>query len=216
MKSLQRVVLIILACTVGLPSGGIGQPTQASVRASLGLRIGYPFFVNDWNKVRYLPDVNLFKGQFTFGGDLEFPITDRLGLAIDGGYQPLDGGDWETYASARGDTLSVNASFGYVGIVLKPHIWTEGPDALQVEVGPVMLFRSGNETLNGVRFTYDFFNSVKYGGEGGIEYDRKFSEGIAASLRFAGIVVPSGIEYADGETRTVIALPITLGVRFYF
>ena len=51
---------------------------------------------------------------------------------------------------------------------------------------------------------------------GGIKYDRMLSEYMAASLSFAGIFVPSGISYADGESRTVIALPLTLGLRFYF
>jgi len=100
--------------------------------------------------------------------------------------------------------------------LIRPYLKVGGPDILRLELGPVMLCPSGSENFNGINYNYDFFSSVKFGGMGGIKYDRMLSEYMAASLSFAGIFVPSGISYADGESRTVIALPLTLGLRFYF
>jgi hypothetical protein len=197
-------------------AGVLGQTDQGSVRNSLGLRGGYPVSAGDWNKVRYLPDVNMFKPGFMFGGDLEFRLSDRLNLALEGGYESLDGGDWETYTRATGDTLSVGASFGYASVLLRPCLKSGGPDILRVEIGPVVMFPSGHETFDGRTYNDDFFGSIKVGGEGGIEYDRMIGENLAASLSVAGIVVPSGIAYADGESRAVIAVPVTLGLRFYY
>ena len=216
MKNGTKLFLTILACIIGLVSGVSGQSKDDSARNSIGVRIGYSLSAGDWNKSRVAPDVSLFKGSFTFGGDLEFRLSERLTLAIDGGYGPLNGSDWETYTAGTGDTVSVSASIGYAGILLRPYLKISGPDLIRLQVGPVMLFASGHETVNGRTYNDDFFRSVKFGGEGGIEYDRMLGDNVAASLNVAAIVIPSGVEYADGESRTVIALPVTLGVRFYY
>ena len=216
MTNITKTFLIILICTLTFSLTSLAQPQQDSARTSLGLHAGYAFSEGDWSKSRVVPDVNLFKGRFTFGGDLEFRLSNRLSLAVDGGYEQLDGSEWEEYVRAHGDTLNVSASFGYIGVLIQPYLKVGGPDILRLEVGPVILFPSGSEKFNGINYNYDFFSSVKFGGMGGIEYDRMLSDYMAASLKVVGIFIPSGISYADGESRTVIALPVTLGLRFYF
>ncbi|MBI1805061.1 MAG: hypothetical protein HY033_08885 [Ignavibacteriae bacterium] len=214
-----KLFLIGLVGTLVVSSGVSSQTIADSDRNSLGLRIGYSFSMGDWTKVRKvpsLPEVNLFKEQITFGADLEFRLSDRLTLSLDGGYEQLDGSEWEAYTRTTGDTVSVTASFGYAGILLRPYLKISKPDIIRVEVGLVMLFASGNEITDGRLYNYDFFGSVRFGGEGGIEYDRMLGDNIAASLRVAGIFVPSGVEYGEGESRAVIALPVTLGIRFYY
>src|SRR5437867_2914958 len=119
MSHLIRLFLTGLAGTLIVSSAVTSQTSPDSARSSLGLRIGYSFSAGDWTKARKippLPEVNLFKQGITFGADLEFRLSNRLTLAIDGGYEPLDGSDWEAYTRTTGDSVSVTASFGYAGI----------------------------------------------------------------------------------------------------
>ena len=74
----------------------------------------------------------------------------------------------------------------------------------------------GKEVLNGVRYNYDFFNSIKFGGEPGLEYKHMLGENSADTTRFDVIGVPSGIAYPDGENRTLVGLSLTVGLRFFF
>jgi hypothetical protein len=211
-----KCLLVMLFCAVSVPSMLSGQSETASARSSFGLRFGYGLFSGDWNKVRFAPDVSMFKGGFTLGGDFDVRLGDRLTLGFDGGYEPLNGSDWEAYALSKGDAVDVNASLAYGGILVRPYLIAGERDFLRMEFGPVLLFASGSETFGGRTYNYDFFSSVKLGGQGGIEYDRRVADNIGVSLRFAGLVSPSGVSYADGETRTMIALPLTMGVRFFF
>jgi hypothetical protein len=65
-------------------------------------------------------------------------------------------------------------------------------------------------------FEYDFFSTTRIGGEGGVEFERLLGGDFALTVRLSVIVVPSGVSYADGETRTLISLPATAGVRMFF
>jgi hypothetical protein len=117
---------------------------------------------------------------------------------------------------AKGQYLSVSASLAHGGILLKPYLEASAQDMLSIELGGVALFGNGTETYQGTTYQYDFLKSFHVGFEAGIEYDRMISGKVALTIRGGGIFVPGGIGYADGEDRTVISLPITLGIRILF
>ena len=214
MSCLMKPLFALLILAILIPAGASGQAIDSSRRSSIGLRIGYLFTAGEWNSVRYAPEIRFLKGGFSVGADFEIPLTDKLSLAIDGGYQPLDGSDWEAYARSRGDEVAISAAFVYLGVLLRPYLKAGGPDIFWCEFGPAVLFPGGEERFNGAFYTYDFFNSTRFGGEGAVAYGRMLSDQVAVSLRIAGMVIPSGISYADGESRTLIAFPLTLGLRF--
>ena len=184
--------------------------------SSFGLRGGFPVFFGDWNKARTAPDVSRFESGFTGSGDFDIQLSDRFTLGLEIGYQPMSGSDWEKYSATQGDTVKVVASYAYTGLLLRPCIWAGGRDFVRLEAGPILFIPSGSETQFGVSYPYDFFNTVRIGGKGGVEYGRVLVEGLALTFSGSLIVVPSGVSYTDGTVRTVVSLPLTLGARVYF
>jgi hypothetical protein len=201
-------------CALLTSPGVYSQTDDMAAKNSLALRCGYSWLQGDWTNNRVAPAVKFFEGNVTFEADLEFRLSDRLSLGVQGGYTGLDMSDWQNYASSRGGPISASSSMTYGGIMLRPHLKVSKPDIIKMEFGPVALFASGKESVGGRFYNYDFFKSMKVGAQGGIEYLRLLNENFGISLKASGIVVPSGVEYADGETRTVTLLPITLGIRF--
>lgn len=214
MSQTMKLFLRGLLCTL-LSSPGIhGQTNDLTRRNSLALRCGYSWLQGDWTYNRVAPAVKFFKGAVAFEADLEFGLTERMAIALQGGYVGLDMSDWQNYASSRSGAMSASASMAYGGVLLRPHLKVSEPDIITMEIGPAALFASGKESVGGRFYNYDFFKSIKVGVQGGMEYLRILNESLGLSLKVSGIVVPSGVEYADGESRTVTVLPITLGIRF--
>ncbi len=214
MRCTVRFYAFSVACALIIAMDAMAQSNTESAQNSIGIRGGYSWPMGDWSDQRTAPGVRLFKGSVMFDADMEFSLSDRVSLALNGGYSGLDASDWENYAKSRGDNVSVSASLAYVGLLLRAHVKVSKLDIIAIDIGPVVLFESASETFGIRSYEYDFFHSVRFGVQGGIEYDRCVSESVAVTLRLAGIVAPSGMKYADGESRTVIALPVTAGLRF--
>jgi len=216
MSNTGTLMLLTFVCTLAAPPGLLGQTDNESARSSVGLRGGYAWTPGEWADSRVAQGVAIFGGGLSFGGDIEFRLSTKLTLALDGGYTIFDGSDWEAYAESKGDHLSVTASMFYAAVLLRPHVKVTGSDRLRLELGPVVVFPDGKETFGGKTYAYDFYGTTRFGGMGGIEYQRLLNEDIAATVRASVIIVPSGVKYADGESRTLIALPVTIGIRFFF
>ena len=215
MFTFVRCSLIGLICLVTAP-GVLGQDTTQGAASSLGIRGGVSWPLGDWAKSRVDPSVNFFTVGLAFDADLEVAIGKRWTLAFNGGYASLNGSDWEDYVASKGEQVTVSAHAVHFAILLRPHVWLRGPDILRIEFGPALLLASGSETYLMRAYTYDFLKSSTFGVRGGIEYTRLLTDFIGVSLNTAVMVFPSGIQYVDGETRTVISLPVTVGVRFLF
>ncbi|HUI66144.1 MAG TPA: hypothetical protein VL126_14970 [Bacteroidota bacterium] len=213
MNRIRLTGAVILTIILFVPSRGHSQDAQELTSNSFGLRIGYTFSEGDWSKSRVAPNIVQFRGGLTLGADLEFALSKGLAIVLDGGYEQLDGSDWANYVRSKGEYLSVNAWFAHGGLLLKPYLIATPQDMLGLELGGVALFGNGSETYQGVVYQYDFLKSFHVGFEAGIEYDRRISEKVAVTIRGGGIFVPGGVGYADGEDRTVISLPVTLGIR---
>jgi hypothetical protein len=126
----------------------------------------------------------------------------------------LGTGDWETYSRARGDNVRSSARVLLVGVLLKPYLMRTFPDVLKLGFGVGNAFASGHETFRGFSYDYDFLK----GGFvfiGGVEYDRYFADKYAIVAR-ACAVIGEGLEYADGEGRLMITIPVTVGFRIAF
>jgi hypothetical protein len=79
-----------------------------------------------------------------------------------------------------------------------------------------VFFLNGQETFKGITYDYDFLTGIRIGIIGGLEYEHFLSESFAFSIRASCFIVPSGIHYADGLNNTIIAMPITAGLRVFF
>jgi hypothetical protein len=103
----------------------------------------------------------------------------------------------------------------YFSVLLRPYLRNTAPDLIMLDIGPLILLARGSEKIDARTFDYDFFGTVRWGGQGALEYCRCLGQSFGVSLRLAGIVVPSAIQYADGESRTLVAFPVTIGVRLF-
>ncbi len=182
----------------------------------MGLRAGYSLPLGDWRKNRVAPSVTLFGAGLSLGGDIDVRLSDRLSLAFTGGYASLNGSAWEEYATARGSNVKVSAWIGHAGVLLKPYLKSNGRDLVSLAIGPVLFFGGGNETVGTAVYEYDFLGSVTFGGLGALEYDRMMWDNLALTVNVSALVVPSGLDYADGLSRSVVALPISVGLRVIF
>ncbi len=211
MKLLVLPVVVLLALTPG-----VGQEKPAGVSGSFGVRGGMSFPLGEWMASPSNASVDMFGSGYSFEADLDFAIGSSWTLGFAFGYMNLDGSAWEDYVSRQGEKLDVSAHDISIAVLLRPHLIATYPDFLRLEFGPAGLFASGEETYQGTTFQYDFLNDFSLGFQGGVEYTRYISDVIGLSAHAAFIVFPTGIEYLNGEKRTVMALPVTLGFRFMF
>ena len=215
MLKMFRNFLACAALSLVLVTSGIGQTPDEFPSSSMGIHIGYGLTLGDWNKHRFAADVDQFGGSILFGGDLEIKTSDKVGLAISGGYAKLDVSKWEDFAMARGDHVSASASVSYVGLLLRPYLKSSKPDIIKLELGAGLVFAKGKETFGRFSYDYDFLQSTSVGILVGVEYDRFLSDNLALAARITSMIVPSGIEYVDGKNQTVIIMPVTVGMRFH-
>lgn len=211
-KSLTGAILFLILST----SSGWCQATDELPGSSLGLDVGYFFPFGNWVNHRFASGVNQFQSGLTFRGDLNFKVGRKFALAITGGYMNFDETDWEEYARNMGDQISTSSSAAYIGLLLKPHLMISQPDIIVLEFGAGVFFLNGQETFEGMTYDYDFLKGTRIGIIGGLEYERFLSESFALSVRASCLIVLTGIHYADGLEHTIIALPITAGVRVFF
>ena len=213
---MYRVIKVSLLTSSLVLAGTIpalAQTDERPVGSAIGVRVGYAWTPGDWSHNRVAPAVAFLGGSVSFGGEIEIRVSDRMSIALDGGYLSLDGGDWVRYAAARGEIVRVSASIGNIGILLKPYLLSTGTDQLALELGVAATFASGQETVGSVTYDYDFFGSFRFGGLAGLEYARWIGERIAVTGRIAGVYVPSGVQYADGLNEAITLLPVTIGLR---
>jgi hypothetical protein len=212
---LRGTILLAITCFTLLPCSGVSQVSEdPGVRSSIGFRIGYGLPIGDWAKSRVAPTVQMFGSGFTFGGDITIRLGQSWGLVLGGGHSILNASQWEDYANSKGDMVTVSASMTDFSISLRPYLKTTAPDLLSFEFGVVGMFPNGEEVVDGEIYSYDFFSDFHLGGQFALEYDRLVSEKVAFTARAGVIVVPDGLNYSDGQARTIIYVPLTVGIRF--
>ena len=191
-----------------------GQEPEPAVRSSMSFHAGYLWPTGGWTDHRFA-GVAFFQSGPVFGGELAFRLSDRFALALNGGYSKLDQGDWQAYARSRGSDLTSSASLAYLSALLRPYLKNDAPDLITLDIGPLILFGRGSEKFATHTFDYDFFGSVRWGGQGAIQYCRCLTRSFGVTVRLAVIVVPSALQYADGDSRTLVAFPVTVGVQLF-
>ncbi len=215
MSTLKNIMLSGLA-SLFLAFAAHAQGTSDSAFTSFGISGGISMPIGDWAKSRVAPSVNFFGMGMAFQADLELRIGRRWTLALAGGYTDLSGSDWEDYVASKGENVTVSAYSVHFAVLLRPHILLTRPNILRIELGPALLLASGGETYQGRAYTYDFLKESAFGVRAGLEYTRLLTDDIGVTAQAGVIVFPSGIEYVDGMTRTILSLPVTIGIRFLF
>jgi hypothetical protein len=186
----------------------------AGADASFGIGAGYFFPFGDWTKHRFA-GVDQFGGGIAVDMDFEWRVVPRLGLAMNAGYVRLGVGEWEDYAAAQGDDVDASAQMLNFGILVKPYLWFNDRQSLKLDLGLGVFFPDGKETFDDITYDYDFLKT-KLGVSIGLEFDHSFNRNVALQIKASCVLVPSGVEYADGLSYTITGAPITVGLRYYF
>lgn len=212
MKTQTTAVIIAVSLAVILLVAG---PVSAGkTEVSIGLGAGYFFPFGDWKAHRYA-EIDQFGGSLAIQGDFEIRFTRRFGMALAVGYFNLDTSKWENYAALWGDDIDASAQIVYIGLQFKPHMWEDSRHTLALILGLNYCFPSGRETFQSTIYNYDFMK-IKFGYQIGIELDRYLSSNVAITVSVSGLIIPNGIEYADGLSYTVMGVPVTAGIRYRF
>jgi len=204
---LTGLALAALLCAA-LPSGSV------AAEYSIGIGAGYFMPLGDWKAHRYA-GVDQFTGHIAFQGDFEIRWSRLLAFAINSCYAHLGTGEWSDYAASLGDPIDASAYIFCVGIMWKPHLWEDRYNALSLLVGFNYSEPSGQETFENITYDYDFMKA-KFGYQLGLEFERDITPSAALMVSISGLIIPSGVEYADGLKYTITGMPLTAGVRFRF
>ncbi len=217
MQSLLRIFLVATAVSLVASVTAYSQiRVNTDTRSSLGFRAGYGFTGGDWTKSRVAPIIQQFGSGVSFEGDLSIPLAPRWALMLGGGYTYLDGSKWEQFAYLKGDAVTMSASITQLSLLMRPYLFSSPAENLSFEFGLVGTFENGSEVVDGQYYEYDFFNSFRIGGQVALEYDKLLSQDFAFTLRAGAVVIPNGLNYADGESRTITYFPVTAGIRVLF
>ncbi|MDH4071445.1 MAG: hypothetical protein OEV30_13600 [Ignavibacteria bacterium] len=180
---------------------------------SIGIRAGYGWGIGDWTRHRYAP-VDHLKPTLTYGGDLEIPLSYKVGLGLSVDYTRLDTGAWEEYAASQESFVKASASLINAGISIRPYLRRKAPSYVKLEIGAFLSFGSGQE-VSEYSYQYDFLGSPCFGMLLGLEYEYLLSSAISFTIKGAFVFIPSGVSYADKYHRDILTAPVTGGFRIY-
>jgi hypothetical protein len=212
-----RLLLAVPCLSLILTGSGWAQDSvNTGLKTSIGLRLGYGIPTGDWATSRVAPEIQMFTGGITYGGDITIRVAEHWALVFGASHSVLSGSNWESYTREKGDVVSVSATLSDVSISLRPFLMITPTDQISLEFGAAGLFAGGNEVVDGQRYEYDFFSTFRFGFQGAVQYDRLLSNAVAITIRGGGVIAPGGMNYADGESRTILIFPICAGFRFMF
>lgn len=207
-----KYLLTLTALSLVMPQNGMAQAERKFPYLMLGFDAGYFQPLGAWTAHRYAKGVDLFRGSVAFNGDLELAIP-NFGIALRAGYTNLGLGEWEDYATTKGDKIEASASIIHFGVLLRPYLKMSKPHVIKLEFGLMYSMLQGDERFDNRHFEYDFLKSG-LGFVAGTGYDRYLNSTTALTFRVGGVIMPTGVRYADGEQHVLSGLPITLGIRF--
>jgi len=202
----------LLALLLAVPSA---HAQARGLRTSVGLRAGYSMPLGDWGKSPVVPSIDMIGGSHAIEIDCDFALGERWSLAVEGGYAAVNGSAWEDYAAQCGEELRISGSLMHCAVLLRPQLLMIGRSLLRLELGPALLFASGEEVFDGERYPYDFLGGMSFGGKAGLEYVHLVAENIGLSLRGAVLVFPSATDPASSPAGTITMVPLSAGLRIF-
>ena len=188
---------------------------EGGLRTSVGLRAGYSMPLGDWGKSPVVPSIDMIGGSIAVEVDFDVAFGERWSLAVEGGYAAVNGSAWEDYAAQCGEELRISGSLMHCAVLLRPQLLMIGRSLLRLELGPALLFASGEEVFDGERYPYDFLGGMSFGGKAGLEYVYLVAENIGLSLRGAVLVFPSATDPASSPAGTITMVPLSAGLRIF-
>jgi len=190
------------------------QSSGDALGSSVGLRVGYFSPLGDWAQSPVAPSVHLVGGGVAVELDFDFALGERWTLGLEGGYADLNGSAWEEYAARFGDRLEISGTFIHAAVLLRPQLLASAPNILRLEIGPAVLFASGEELFEGRTYPYDFLGGTSLGVQGGLEYIRLITESMALSVKVSGLYFPGASQHASATGKAITFVPVTAGLRF--
>lgn len=199
--------LMLVSAQIAVAENG-GRTTVVGVDLGLGVPLG------DWKNHRFAENVTQFGIGIGGAMSVEGRFWDWGGLEIGGGIINLSTSDWEDFVRAQGENINTSAYLYYFNLLLKIYPLNQKPNIIKTRLGFGIVGAGANESYQGESYDYDFLK-VQGGLFVGVEYVRFLNDVLAISLNTSLLVAFEGIKYADGEDKTIIALPVFLGLRFH-
>jgi hypothetical protein len=185
-------------------------------RWSAGMYGGYAFSTGSWKKHLYAPGVNQFNTDLSLAFSFSYKASPNLGIDFRTIYLRLNTSDWKNYVRLQGDRFDAQASCWVTPITLSFAVFQDSRNFASILGGIGLAFSGGNETFNRINYEYDFLHGVDFVFITGLDYNLILKPPIAFSMQGTLILIPSGVHYINQDPRTIIAFPITAGLRFYF
>jgi len=187
-----------------------------SSRWSAGIYGGYALSTGDWKDHHYAEDVRQFNTDFSMTFDISLRLSEGWGLDFQTIYLRLNTNDWEDYVQSLGDRFSAQAGCLITPLVMRYAAWSDVRNQVSLLAGMGLAFGSGKESYNGISYDYDFLRGVDFAAIFGSEYNLMLKPPTALAVRGSLILIPSGVHYANERGRTIVAFPISVGLRFFF
>lgn len=205
-------ILILISICLVLP--GIGQ-VQSDKFFLVGIEAGYSLPVGEWKQHPYAPEVDQFTGDYTIGLSISYKFQRTLGLSLSGFYLKLNTDDWTSYAASQGDNVDASASAQMIFLNLLYFILHHRPQLLSMDIGLGYSSFAGKESFESYQYDYDFLRSG-FGIGLGAGYTRFLNDQLGLMVNMKGFIMPSGIQYPDGQQNSVFLFSGTLGIRYVF
>lgn len=208
MKSWMSSIAVILL--VGLFATEAGAGYKGSVSAGAGY-----FFPNGkWTQHRYAPGVKQFGGRPQFTFDLEYRFNRKWSMALISQFNGLDTSEWEKYVQNQGEYVDAEAQMFTFGLELRPHVSVTSTNRTMLAFGFGITSLYGNERYGGYSYDYDFLTAGSVSLLAAVEHDWLFDKRFALVARVGIFYLPAGVNYADGESQSVVGYPLSAGIRF--
>jgi hypothetical protein len=207
------VLSLLIAAT--LPCRGMASPGPAPDDThAVGLNIGYFAPIGDWKAHRYAEGVDLLKGGFTIGGELEGRLI-GINLALFMNYTRFRLNDWIDYARSQGDNITATTSMVSSGLLAKIYFMRSRASFMDFDLGFAYCAFNGHESYDTDSYEYTFLQN-RGGMIFGLGFWQTMSPSLALTLNMRALLVFEGVRYADGLQHDVFGMPLTAGLRYLF
>jgi hypothetical protein len=212
---MKFLIVLGLLIAASLPCLALAGPGPAPDKTnSLALNFGYFAPLGDWKAHPYAPGVDLLKGGFTLGGELEGHLI-GINFALFMNYTRFGMGDWVDYARSQGDYITASTSMVSTGLLAKFYFMRSWASFMDFDLGFAYCAFNGHESYDTYSYDYNFLRD-EVGMVFGLGFWQTMSPSLALTLNIRTLILFEGVRYPDGVQHDIYGMPLTAGLRYLF
>ncbi len=212
---MKFLIVLGLLIAASLPCRVLAAPGPApDDTRSVGLNLGYFAPLGDWKVHPYAPGVDLLKGGFTIGGELEGHLI-GINFAVFMNYTRFRLSDWVDYARSQGDYITASTSMVSTGLLAKFYFMRSRASFMDFDLGFAYCAFNGHESYDTYSYDYNFLRD-RVGMIFGLGFWQTMSPSLALTLNVRTLLIFEGVRYPDGLQHDVYGMPLTAGLRYLF